>query len=100
MVNERQFHVYILASGKNGTLYIGATSGLVGRIYTHRNDLIDGFSHRYGVHDLVYFEHHESAESAITREKQLKKWRRVWKIELIEQANPQWLDLYHSIAEI
>jgi putative endonuclease len=100
LVNERQFYVYILASGKNGSLYIGVTSDLVGRIYTHRNDLVDGFTRRYGVHDLVYFEHHEAAESAIIREKQLKKWNRAWKIELLEQTNPQWLDLYHSIAEV
>jgi putative endonuclease len=100
LVNERQFYVYILARGKNGTLYIGVTSDLVGRVYTHHNDLVDGFTRRYGVHDLVYFEHHEAADSAIIREKQLKKWNRAWKIELLEQANPQWLDLYHSIAEV
>jgi putative endonuclease len=100
MVNERQFYVYILASGKKGTVYTGVTSDLVGRTYTHRNDLVDGFTRRYGVHDLVYFEHHENAESAITREKQIKKWRRAWKVDLIEKSNPQWLDLYHGIAEV
>ena len=97
--NERKlFFVYILASGKNGTLYIGVTSDLVGRTYTHRNDLIEGFSRRYGVHDLVWFEQHASAESAITREKQLKKWNRAWKVRLIEEANPHWLDRYDELA--
>ena len=98
MVNERQFFVYIMASGKKGTVYIGVTSDLPGRIYTHRNDLIDGFARRYGVRHLVYFAHHESADSAIIREKHIKKWRRAWKEELIEKSNPHWLDLYSSIA--
>jgi len=95
---RKLFFVYILASGKNGTLYIGVTSDLVGRTYTHRNDLIEGFSRRYGVHDLVWFEQHASAESAITREKQLKKWNRAWKVRLIEEANPHWLDRYDELA--
>jgi putative endonuclease len=98
--NERKlFFVYILASGKNGTLYIGVTSDLVGRTYTHRNDLIEGFSRRYGVHDLVWFEQHPTAETAITREKQLKKWNRAWKVRLIEEANPHWLDRYEKLAK-
>ena len=95
---RKLFFVYILASGKNGTLYIGVTSDLVGRTYTHRNDLIEGFSRRYGVHDLVWFEQHASAESAITREKQLKKWNRTCKVRLIEEANPHWLDRYDELA--
>ncbi|MET3924073.1 GIY-YIG nuclease family protein [Devosia sp. 2618] len=95
---QKLFCVYMLASGKNGTIYIGVTSDLIGRTYTHRNDLIAGFTRQYGVHDLVWFEPHDSAESAITREKQLKKWNRAWKVRLIETANPHWLDRYHELA--
>ena len=95
---RKLFFVYILASGKNGTLYIGVTSDLIGRTYTHRNDLIEGFSRRYGVHDLVWFEQHATAETAIAREKQLKKWNRAWKVRLIEEANPHWLDRYDELA--
>ncbi|GLQ11799.1 endonuclease [Devosia yakushimensis] len=100
MDQQKRFYVYILASGKNGTLYTGVTSNLVSRIYIHRNDLVDGFSKRYAVHNLIWFEHHETADSAITREKQIKKWRRQWKEKLIEQQNPHWLDLYDQIAEV
>jgi putative endonuclease len=95
---NKLFFVYILASGKNGTLYIGVTSDLIGRTYTHRNDLIEGFSRRYGVHHLVWFEQHATAETAITREKQLKKWNRAWKVRLIEETNPHWLDQYDELA--
>lgn len=94
---DKVFCVYILASKKNGTLYIGVTSDLVGRIYTHKEDLVAGFTRRYGVHRLVWFEVHGSAESAIVREKQLKKWNRAWKISLIEKENPHWLDLYPTL---
>lgn len=94
---RKQFFVYILASRIGGTLYIGVTSDLAGRSYTHREDLIQGFTRRYGVHDLVYYEPHDSAEMAIRREKQLKKWNRAWKIRLIEQANPYWHDLYPEL---
>ncbi len=98
MSSNGRFFVYILASGKNGTLYTGVTGNLVGRTFTHRNDLLDSFTHRYAVHDLVYFEQHEDAINAITREKRIKKWNRAWKVRLIEESNPQWLDRFHEIA--
>lgn len=90
-------YVYILASQKNGTLYIGVTSNLIKRIYEHKNDLVKGFTQRYAVHSLVYYEPTESIEGAITREKQLKKWNRAWKISLIEMNNPEWNDLYPGL---
>jgi putative endonuclease len=96
---RKLFFVYILANGKNGTTYVGVTSDLIGRTYIHRNDLIEGFSRRYGVHDLVWFEQHESAETAILREKQIKKWNRAWKVRLIEETNPHWLDCYEELAK-
>jgi len=89
--------VYILASRRNGTIYVGVTSELVKRVYEHKQDLADGFSKRYGVHQLVYFELAEDMLSAILREKQIKKWRRAWKVALIECANPEWRDLYPEI---
>ncbi len=89
--------VYILASQKNGTLYIGVTGNLVQRIWQHKNDLVEGFTKRYGIHMLVYYELHSDINSAITREKQLKKWNREWKLGLIEQNNPQWQDLWPTI---
>jgi len=92
-----QYYVYILASKKNGTLYIGVTSNLVKRIYEHKNELAEGFTKKYSIHNLVYFEITESVESAIAREKQLKKWNRAWKIRLIEKTNPEWRDLYMEI---
>jgi putative endonuclease len=92
-----QYYVYILASNKNGTLYIGVTSNLVKRIYEHKNELAEGFTKQYSVHNLVYFEITESVESAIAREKQLKKWNRAWKIRLIEKTNPEWRDLYMEL---
>lgn len=95
---SRQPCVYLLASGRNGTLYVGVTSNLVGRIWQHRNDFVEGFSCRHGIHDLVWFELHESMESAIVREKMIKRWRRAWKLELIEKANPYWRDLYPDIV--
>lgn len=94
---DKVFCVYILASGRNGTLYVGVTSDLAGRIYTHKEDLVAGFTQRYGVHTLVWFEVHGSAESAILREKQLKKWNRAWKLRLIEETNPTWADLYPTL---
>ncbi|MBI5251192.1 MAG: GIY-YIG nuclease family protein [Desulfomonile tiedjei] len=87
-----------MASKRNGTLYIGATSDLVKRIWEHKNNLVAGFTKRYGVHTLVWYELHESMESAIEREKRLKEWKRVWKVELIESINPDWQDLFHVIA--
>ena len=90
--------VYILASKRNGTLYIGVTNDIVRRTSEHKGDLLDGFTKRYGVHLLVHVEFHETMPLAIAREKQIKKWRRAWKLELIEQNNPQWRDLYDEIA--
>jgi len=90
--------VYILASCRNGTLYVGVTSNLVTRIWQHRNDLIDGFTRKYHIHILVYYEVHREISQAITREKQLKKWRRAWKLALIERHNPEWRDLWDEIA--
>ena len=89
--------VYILASQRNGTLYIGVTSNLVQRIWQHRNDLVEGFTEKYGVHGLVYVELLDDMLIAITREKQLKKWNRTWKLALIEKQNPTWQDLWPTI---
>ena len=95
---NKQPAVYILASKRNGTLYIGVTSDLVKRMWEHRNDMVEGFTKRYAVHQLVWYEVHEGMESAIEREKQLKEWKRKWKLELIESTNPSWQDLYHTIV--
>ena len=89
--------VYILASSRNGTLYIGVTSDLVRRVWQHRQGIYQGFSSRYGVHRLVYFEMHATMDLAIQREKRLKKWKRAWKLRLIEERNPAWVDLWESI---
>jgi len=86
--------IYILASKRNGTLYIGVTSDLIKRIYQHKNSEIEGFTKKYNVKTLVYFEQSEDMITAIAREKQLKKWNRSWKINLIEKSNPNWNDLY------
>ncbi len=94
----KQPAVYILASRHNGTLYIGVTSDLVARIWQHRNDAVEGFTRRYSVHTLVYFELHPEMTQAIAREKQLKKWKRAWKLELIERHNPNWNDLWDEIT--
>ena len=90
---KKQPAVYILASKQNGTLYIGVTSELAKRAWTHKNNVIEGFTKRYSVHRLVYYEMHPDMTSAIVREKQLKKWNRAWKLELIESNNPEWNDL-------
>ena len=95
---NKQFHVYILSNRIGGTLHTGVTSRLVQRIHEHREGLIDGFSKRYGLHRLVYYEEHATAESAIRREKQIKEWKRAWKIALIERGNPHWIDLYPAIT--
>lgn len=92
-----QYYVYILFSKRNGTLYIGVTNDLVRRIYEHKNKLVNGFSKRYGVDKLGYYEIHQNIEEAIFREKQLKNWQRTWKLELIEQDNPDWCDLYETL---
>ena len=89
----RNYYVYILASKQNGTLYIGVTNSLVRRIYEHKNDLVDGFTKKYNVKMLVYYESTEDVLSAIAREKAIKKWNRDWKITLIETENPEWKDL-------
>ncbi len=94
----KQFFVYIMASRRNGTLYVGVTSDLVQRVWHHKEGVVEGFTSKYAVKMLVYFEPHETAESAITREKQLKKWARAWKIRLIEEVNPGWRDLYGDIC--
>ncbi len=93
----RQPCVYILASQRNGTLYIGVTADLARRAAEHKSEPVDGFTKRYGVHRLVYVEFHETMPDAILREKRLKKWRRAWKIQLIEESNPQWRDLYEEV---
>lgn len=90
--------VYILASARNGTLYVGVTSNLVQRVWQHKNDQAEGFTKKYGVHLLVCYELHATMESAISREKLIKGWRRAWKLKLIETANPQWRDLYDEIV--
>ena len=95
---NKQPAVYILASKRNGTLYTGVTSDLVKRVWEHKNNMVEGFTKRYGVHQLVWYEVHEGMESAIEREKQLKEWKRKWKLELIESTNPNWQDLYYTIV--
>jgi putative endonuclease len=93
----KQPAVYILASKQNGTLYIGVTGNLQQRAWEHKNDLVEGFTKKYGVHRLVYYELHEDMMSAIRREKQMKKWNRAWKLELVEMQNPEWEDLWEGI---
>lgn len=93
----KQPAVYIMASKRNGTLYVGVTSDLVKRVWEHKGDLAKGFVKRYRVHSLVWYERHGNMESAIEREKHLKEWKRKWKLELIEKDNPNWEDLYSSI---
>ena len=94
----KQASVYLLASRRNGTLYVGVTSNLVQRVWQHREGLAEGFTRRYGVKQLVWFELHDDMASAIRREKAIKEWRRAWKIELIEKINPGWRDLYEEIV--
>jgi putative endonuclease len=94
----KRFFVYILASERNGTLYTGVTSNLVQRIWQHKEKSVSGFTNRYEVDCLVYFAEMETAEAAITREKQIKKWNRAWKLRLIEEHNPGWDDLYELIT--
>jgi putative endonuclease len=93
----KQFYVYILASERNGTLYVGVTSSLLQRTYQHRTKTYEGFSSRYRIGRLVYFEQTNDAHAALTREKQIKGWKRQWKIELIEKKNPDWCDLYSNV---
>ena len=94
----KQACVYLLASQRNGTLYVGVTSDLVQRIWQHKNDLVEGFSKRYGVHTLVWYEECGTMDAAISREKAIKEWKRAWKIRLIEKSNPDWDDLYEELV--
>ena len=96
---QKFFYVYILASKRKGTLYIGVTSDLAKRVWEHKNHFVEGFTKKYGVDKLVYYEAHETAENAIIREKKLKKWNRDWKIRLIEKHNPDWHGLYEKLQE-
>jgi len=97
MPTSRQPYVYIMASARNGTLYIGVTSALLKRVHEHKSDAVEGFTKTHRVHVLMWFEQHETMESAILREKAIKEWKRAWKVELIEKANPYWRDLYSEL---
>ena len=96
---KNNYYVYILASKRNGTLYTGVTNNLFKRTWQHKNDLVDGFTKKYKVHHLVYFESYNDINEAIKREKCIKKWERKWKIELIEKMNPDWEDLYEKFKK-
>jgi putative endonuclease len=93
------YHVYLLASDRNGTLYVGVTNDLVRRVHEHKSKDHRGFTKQYDVTRLVWFETYDDPENAIVREKEIKKWRRAWKLRLIEESNPQWLDLYDGITQ-
>jgi putative endonuclease len=95
---EKLSYVYIMASGLYGTLYIGVTSDLIRRVWQHRQEVVEGFTKEYGVKKLVWFEQHADICAAITREKHIKKWRRDWKVELIQKTNPLWRDLFLDIC--
>jgi putative endonuclease len=95
---EKHFAVYILASRRNGTTYIGVTSNLPKRVWEHREGVTEGFTSEYGVKSLVWYELHDDAEAAILREKQIKKWNRAWKLRLIEEKNPEWRDLFGEVC--
>jgi putative endonuclease len=95
---ERQFYVYILTNQRYGTLYVGITNDLVRRVWEHRNNLVKGFSQDHGLHRLVWYEVHATAYEAITREKRIKKWHRDWKVNLIQEMNPEWEDLYDVVT--
>ena len=94
---EKQPCVYLLSNSKRGTLYLGVTSDIVKRVWEHKNNLVEGFSEKYSIHQLVWYEQHVDMKSAIEREKSMKKWKRDWKIALIEEQNPEWRDLYESL---
>ena len=96
-MNHHTYYVYIMASKRNGTLYIGVTNDLIRRVYEHKNNLVEGFTNKYRVHKLVYWEQSENIESALQREKQLKIWKRQWKLALIEEHNASWQDLYEQL---
>ncbi len=97
-MKSHDYFVYMLASKRNGTLYVGVTNNLERRVWEHRNGYIKGFTSRYNVHRLVWFEHFSDVTEAIAREKRLKKWNRAWKLRLIEAGNPNWQDLYETLA--
>lgn len=94
--NVHQYYVYIITNKRNGTLYIGVTNNLERRVFEHKSGAVKGFSQKYGLGKLIYFETHQDVSNAILREKRLKKWKRQWKIDLIERANPNWIDLTHN----
>ena len=96
----REYYLYILANKRNGTLYVGVTNNLLRRIYEHKNDLVEGFTKKYAVKNLVHYEAYKNINDAITREKQIKKWLREWKIKLIEESNPTWKDLYEELNSV
>lgn len=98
-MQDHVYFVYLLASGRNGTLYAGVTSDLVKRVQEHREGLVPGFTHKYGVKTLVYWELHHDINEAILREKRIKRWQRKWKLELIEASNPQWRDLWFDLVQ-
>ncbi|MCK4892045.1 MAG: GIY-YIG nuclease family protein [Candidatus Pacebacteria bacterium] len=98
MKTQKFYYIYITASKRNGTLYVGVTSNLKKRIYEHKESIVDGFTKKYKVDRLVYFETTNDISSAILREKQVKKWKREWKIKLIEKENPCWIDLYDNLG--
>ena len=94
------YYVYLLASQGNGTVYVGMTNDLIRRVYEHKNNLIEGFTKKYSVHLLVYYEQYHEVQNALVREKQLKKWNRKWKLDLIEKDNPNWTDLYEELSPV
>jgi putative endonuclease len=96
-LTDKNYYLYIVASKRNGTLYIGVTGDLIKRIYEHKQNVVDGFTKKYNIHNLVYYETYGDIEEAILREKQIKKWNRKWKIQIIEENNPEWKDLYKTI---
>jgi len=96
-LNDENYYLYIIASKKNGTLYIGVTNDLVKRIYEHKQNAVNGFTKKYNVHTLVYYKVHRDIEETIMKEKQMKKWNRKWKVRIIEEKNPEWKDLYDEI---
>jgi putative endonuclease len=98
MPQDHRYYVYVLASERNGTLYVGVTNNIVRRVYEHREGLVEGFTRQHSVKHLVHFEEYSDVHSAIQREKRLKKWKRDWKLRLIGKSNPDWVDLYSSIA--
>jgi putative endonuclease len=98
-MSDKKFYVYILAKERNSTFYMGITSDLIKRAWEHKNEVVDGFTKRYAIKKLVYYETFDNAENAILREKQLKKWNRPWKMRIIEEMNPDWKDLYEDICK-